>query len=102
MRLCKLQERSLRIIARVRRKRSKTTARNCKTWGRKRGSEPLNLGQRVRDLRKVVAGPCEQAAQHAGLARSTLSKIENADADHEALKKLAIGLAFRSLIFTPL
>ena len=55
---------------------------------------PLNLGQRVRELRKARKWTLEQAAQHAGLARSTLSKIENGQMSptFEAVKKLAIGL----------
>lgn len=56
--------------------------------------EPLNLGQRVRELRKAHEWTLEQAAQRAGLARSTLSKIENGQMSptYEALKKLAEGL----------
>lgn len=56
--------------------------------------EPLNLGQRVRDLRKARSWTLEQAAGQAGLARSTLSKIENGQMSptYEALKKLAEGL----------
>ena len=40
-------------------------------------AEPLELGSRVRELRKARNWTLEQAAQQAGLARSTLSKIEN-------------------------
>ncbi|MCV6824379.1 MULTISPECIES: helix-turn-helix domain-containing protein [Halocynthiibacter] len=56
--------------------------------------EPLNLGERVRDLRKSRNWTLEQAAKQAGLARSTLSKIENGQMSptYEALKKLAEGL----------
>jgi len=56
--------------------------------------QPLNLGMRVRDLRKAHGWTLEQAAGHAGLARSTLSKIENGQMSptYEALKKLATGL----------
>lgn len=56
--------------------------------------EPLNLAQRVRELRKARGWTLEQAAQQAGLARSTLSKIENNQMSptYEALKKLADGL----------
>ncbi|UWQ09203.1 helix-turn-helix domain-containing protein [Aliiroseovarius crassostreae] len=55
---------------------------------------PLNLGERVRDLRKSRGWTLEQAAGQAGLARSTLSKIENGQMSptYEALKKLAVGL----------
>ena len=66
--------------------------------------EPLNLGQRVRDLRKARGWTLEQAAVQAGLARSTLSKIENGQMSptYEALKKLAGGLAVSvPQLFTP-
>ncbi len=57
-------------------------------------AEPLNLGQRVRDIRKARKWTLERAAKQAGLARSTLSKIENGQMSptYEALKKLATGL----------
>jgi transcriptional regulator with XRE-family HTH domain len=57
--------------------------------------EPLNLGERVRSLRRARGWTLEQAAVQAGLARSTLSKIENGQMSptYEALKKLAEGLA---------
>ena len=56
--------------------------------------EPLNLGERVRELRKERKWTLEQAANQAGLARSTLSKIENGQMSptYDALKKLALGL----------
>lgn len=56
--------------------------------------EPLDLGARVRELRKERDWTLEQAANQAGLARSTLSKIENGQMSptYDALKKLAIGL----------
>lgn len=58
-------------------------------------TEPLDLGERVRDLRKGLGLTLEQAAKKAGLARSTLSKIENGQMSptYDALKKLANGLA---------
>lgn len=54
----------------------------------------LDLGQRVRQLRKDRKWTLEQAAQQAGLARSTLSKIENGQMSptFDAVKKLADGL----------
>jgi transcriptional regulator with XRE-family HTH domain len=57
-------------------------------------AEPLDLGQRVRELRKEREWTLEQAAKQAGLARSTLSKIENGQMSptYDALKKLAVGL----------
>ena len=66
--------------------------------------EPLNLGERVRELRKARNWTLEQAAGHAGLARSTLSKIENGQMSptYEALKKLAVGLNISvPQLFTP-
>ncbi|MDP3340930.1 helix-turn-helix domain-containing protein [Frigidibacter sp.] len=66
--------------------------------------EPLNLGERVRELRKAKGWTLEQAAVQAGLARSTLSKIENGQMSptYEALKKLAEGLAISvPQLFTP-
>ncbi|MEM8730907.1 MAG: XRE family transcriptional regulator [Pseudomonadota bacterium] len=55
---------------------------------------PLKLGERVRELRKSRGWTLEKAAKQAGLARSTLSKIENAQMSptYDALKKLAEGL----------
>ena len=66
--------------------------------------EPLNLGERVRFLRRAKGWTLEQAARQAGLARSTLSKIENGQMSptYEALKKLADGLAISvPQLFTP-
>jgi transcriptional regulator with XRE-family HTH domain len=66
--------------------------------------QPLDLGPRVRALRKERGWTLEQAAQQAGLARSTLSKIENGQMSptYEALKKLAEGLAISvPQLFTP-
>lgn len=66
--------------------------------------EPLNLGARVRELRKGHGWTLEQAAQRAGLARSTLSKIENGQMSptYEALRKLAQGLDITiPQLFTP-
>ena len=66
--------------------------------------EPIDLGQRVRGLRKARGWTLEQAAVQAGLARSTLSKIENGQMSptYEALKKLAEGLKISvPQLFTP-
>ena len=66
--------------------------------------EPLNLGERVRELRKAQGWTLEQAAKRAGLARSTLSKIENGQMSptYDALKKLALGLEISvPQLFTP-
>lgn len=67
-------------------------------------SQPLDLGARVRELRKSRDWTLEQAAQQAGLARSTLSKIENGQMSptYDALKKLAVGLKISvPQLFTP-
>lgn len=67
-------------------------------------AEPLDLGARVRELRKARDWTLEQAANQAGLARSTLSKIENGQMSptYEALKKLAVGLEISvPQLFTP-
>lgn len=67
-------------------------------------AEPLDLGMRVRELRKSRNWTLEQAARQAGLARSTLSKIENGQMSptYEALKKLAVGLEISvPQLFTP-
>jgi transcriptional regulator with XRE-family HTH domain len=65
---------------------------------------PLDLGARVRELRKARAWTLEQAARQAGLARSTLSKIENGQMSptYDALRKLADGLQIPvPQLFTP-
>ncbi len=65
---------------------------------------PVDLGARVRELRKARDWTLEQAASQAGLARSTLSKIENAQMSptYDALKKLAVGLEISvPQLFTP-
>ena len=65
---------------------------------------PLDLGARVRELRKGRKWTLEQAARQAGLARSTLSKIENGQMSptYDALKKLAVGLEISvPQLFTP-
>ena len=67
-------------------------------------AQPLDLGARVRELRKARDWTLEQAAQQAGLARSTLSKIENGQMSptYDALKKLAVGLQISvPQLFTP-
>ncbi|PWE33164.1 transcriptional regulator [Maritimibacter sp. 55A14] len=65
---------------------------------------PLNLGQRVREIRKSRGWTLEKAARQAGLARSTLSKIENQQMSptFEAMRKLADGLGISlPQLFTP-
>ena len=39
--------------------------------------EPLQLGKRLREIRQSLSLTLEEASQKTGLARSTLSKIEN-------------------------
>lgn len=72
--------------------------------GESENAQPLDLGARVRELRKAQGWTLEQAATQAGLARSTLSKIENGQMSptYEALKKLAVGLQISvPQLFTP-
>lgn len=72
--------------------------------GASEAAQPLDLGVRVRELRKARDWTLEQAAQQAGLARSTLSKIENGQMSptYDALKKLAVGLEISvPQLFTP-
>jgi transcriptional regulator with XRE-family HTH domain len=66
--------------------------------------EPLDLGQRVRALRQARGLTLNAAAREAGIARSTLSKIENGlmSPTYEAVKKLATGLDISvPQLFTP-
>ncbi|AWD20586.1 helix-turn-helix domain-containing protein [Fuscovulum blasticum] len=82
----------------------KTLIRIAREDGGEAHVEPLDLGARVRALRKERGWTLEQAAGKAGLARSTLSKIENGQMSptYEALKKLAEGLAISvPQLFTP-
>jgi transcriptional regulator with XRE-family HTH domain len=82
----------------------KTLIRIAREEGGEAHVEPLDLGTRVRELRKSRGWTLEQAAVKAGLARSTLSKIENGQMSptFDALKKLAEGLAISvPQLFTP-
>ena len=82
----------------------KSLIRIARSAGPDELAEPLALGVRVRELRKARDWTLEQAANQAGLARSTLSKIENGQMSptYEALKKLAIGLSISvPQLFTP-
>ena len=82
----------------------KTMIRVAREAGGEAQVEPLNLGLRVRELRRSLGWTLEEAAGRAGLARSTLSKIENGQMSptYEALKKLASGLAISvPQLFTP-
>lgn len=57
--------------------------------------EPLKLGARIKELRAKRGLTLEEASQSTGLARSTLSKIENEQISptFQAMQKLAAGLA---------
>ncbi|MDB4829898.1 XRE family transcriptional regulator [Paracoccaceae bacterium] len=82
----------------------KSIIRIARANGGDESVEPLNLGARVRELRKARNWTLEQAAQQAGLARSTLSKIENSQMSptYEAMRKLAVGLEISvPQLFTP-
>lgn len=79
-------------------------AREAGNSGGEAHVEPLNLGERVRELRRSLGWTLEEAANRTGLARSTLSKIENGQMSptYDALKKLAGGLAISvPQLFTP-
>ncbi|NOH99302.1 XRE family transcriptional regulator [Vibrio sp. 99-70-13A1] len=56
--------------------------------------EPLKLGQRIKEIRSKLGITLEEASQRTGLARSTLSKIENEQISptYQAMQKLALGL----------
>lgn len=56
--------------------------------------QPLDLGERIKSIRTQMGLTLEEASQRSGLARSTLSKIENSQISptFQALQKLASGL----------
>lgn len=56
--------------------------------------EPLKLGVRIKEIRIKLGLTLEEASQRTGLARSTLSKIENEQISptYQAMQKLATGL----------
>lgn len=56
--------------------------------------QPLHLGRRIRDLRRSRSWTLEEASRRTGLAKSTLSKIENDQMSptFDAVQKLAAGL----------
>ncbi|MEJ2765985.1 XRE family transcriptional regulator [Photobacterium sp. MCCC 1A19761] len=56
--------------------------------------EPLQLGKRLKDFRMSLGLTLEEASKRTGLARSTLSKIENEQISptFQAMQKLAVGL----------
>ncbi|WP_298969638.1 XRE family transcriptional regulator [uncultured Roseobacter sp.] len=82
----------------------KTLIQIARQTGTEEHGAPVDLGQRVRELRKARNWTLEHAASQAGLARSTLSKIENGQMSptYDALKKLAVGLEISiPQLFTP-
>jgi transcriptional regulator with XRE-family HTH domain len=56
--------------------------------------EPVKLGQRLKEIRKSFGLTLEEASKKTGLARSTLSKIENEQISptFQAMQKLTSGL----------
>lgn len=62
--------------------------------GRPLKVQPLKLGERIRDIRRRNNWTLEDASRRTGLARSTLSKIENEQMSptFEVVQKLAAGL----------
>ncbi|MGF1687599.1 XRE family transcriptional regulator [Photobacterium japonica] len=56
--------------------------------------EPLQLGKRLKEIRVTLGLTLEEASKRTGLARSTLSKIENEQISptFQAMQKLASGL----------
>ncbi len=56
--------------------------------------EPLKLGERIKSIRSKLGITLEEASHRTGLARSTLSKIENEQISptFQAMQKLAFGL----------
>jgi len=56
--------------------------------------EPIKLGARLKEIRTSLGLTLEEASQKTGLARSTLSKIENEQISptYQAMQKLTSGL----------
>ena len=75
-----------KVSVRIQRRVAETTAEAA--------VEPLQLGQRVRDIRLSQNLTLEEASKRTGLARSTLSKIENEQISptFTAVTKLVNGL----------
>ncbi|OBT15549.1 transcriptional regulator [Vibrio sp. UCD-FRSSP16_10] len=66
--------------------------------------EPLKLGDKIKSIRSQQGLTLEEASQRTGLARSTLSKIENEQISptFQAMQKLATGLNIdMPQLFTP-
>ncbi len=76
----------------------------ARAGGEAETAAPVDLAVRVRELRRAKGWTLEEAAKRAGLARSTLSKVENGQMSptYDALKKLAVGLGITvPQLFTP-
>ncbi|MDO6706646.1 MULTISPECIES: helix-turn-helix domain-containing protein [unclassified Photobacterium] len=60
----------------------------------KESIEPMQLGKRLKEIRMAHGLTLEEASKRTGLARSTLSKIENEQISptFQAMQKLATGL----------
>lgn len=72
--------------------------------GRVEPVAPMKLGERVREIRRERNWTLEEASRRSGLARSTLSKIENElmSPTFDAVQKLANGLGVAvPQLFTP-
>ena len=56
--------------------------------------QPLKLGEKVRDIRLRQKWTLDEASRRSGLAKSTLSKIENEQVSpsFDVVQKLAAGL----------
>ncbi|WP_435235091.1 helix-turn-helix domain-containing protein [Psychromonas sp. PT13] len=56
--------------------------------------EPIKLGKRLKEIRKSLGLTLEESSQKTGLARSTLSKIENEQISptFQVMQKLSTGL----------
>ncbi|PMH43242.1 transcriptional regulator [Vibrio sp. 10N.286.49.B3] len=56
--------------------------------------KPLKLGEKIKEIRTQLGLTLEEASQRTGLARSTLSKIENEQTSptFQVMQKLALGL----------
>ncbi len=66
--------------------------------------QPLQLGQRIRDIRRERKWTLDEVSRRTGLAKSTISKIENDQMSptFEAVQKLAAGLSIDvPQLFTP-
>ena len=67
---------------------------NLRTTPETPAMAPLKLGERIREIRRANGWTLETVSQKTGLARSTISKIENEQMSptFEAVQKLAAGL----------